>query len=195
MCGSYNADVMNSDHVASNGWWLLNNEFEGYRQTGRMTEESGFGLCQGKGIFHFPQPSDWIWGQPTFCSVVTGDSFPGSKAGWGWSWPFNWIYCKVKYVWIYTSSSPYIFRAWWFIKYGPKFVFYLLRFPNTEDLTYVRLEIFTAVIMKSSISWDITPCSPLKVCRRFGRTCRLHLQGRRMSRARNQSESRALLIF
>jgi hypothetical protein len=35
-----------------------------------------------------------------------------------------------------------------------------------------------------SIFWYITPCSPLKVTRRLGRTCRLHLQGRRMSRAR-----------
>jgi hypothetical protein len=38
--------------------------------------------------------------------------------------------------------------------------------------------------------WDITPCSPLKVKRRFGRTYRLHLQVRRISRARNQRESR-----
>jgi hypothetical protein len=44
--------------------------------------------------------------------------------------------------------------------------------------------------MKSAIFWDITPCSLLKVNRRFGRTCRNHLQGRRISRARNQSESR-----
>jgi hypothetical protein len=28
--------------------------------------------------------------------------------------------------------------------------------------------------MKSSIFWDITPCSPLKVNRRFGETYRLH---------------------
>jgi hypothetical protein len=34
------------------------------------------------------------------------------------------------------------------------------------------------VVMKCSIFWDITPCSPLKVNRRFGGTCRLHLQGR-----------------
>jgi hypothetical protein len=44
--------------------------------------------------------------------------------------------------------------------------------------------------MKSSIFWDITPCSPLKVNRRFGGTCRLHLQSRRISRTRNQRESR-----
>jgi hypothetical protein len=31
--------------------------------------------------------------------------------------------------------------------------------------------------------------SPLKVNRRFGGTCRLHLQGRKISQARNQSGS------
>jgi hypothetical protein len=38
--------------------------------------------------------------------------------------------------------------------------------------------------MKSS--WDITPCVPWKVNRRFGGRCRLHLRGRRLSQARNQ---------
>jgi hypothetical protein len=33
---------------------------------------------------------------------------------------------------------------------------------------------------KSYIVWDITPCSQLKVNRRFGGTCHLHLQGRRI---------------
>jgi hypothetical protein len=32
--------------------------------------------------------------------------------------------------------------------------------------------------MKSSDFWDKTSCSPFKVKRRFGETCRLHLQGR-----------------
>jgi hypothetical protein len=44
--------------------------------------------------------------------------------------------------------------------------------------------------MKSSIFWDITPCSPLKVNRRFGGRCRLHLHSLRMSQAINQRESR-----
>jgi hypothetical protein len=39
--------------------------------------------------------------------------------------------------------------------------------------------------LKSSVFWDITPCSPLKVNWRFGGTCRLHLQGRRVSQVRN----------
>jgi hypothetical protein len=38
-----------------------------------------------------------------------------------------------------------------------------------------------------------TLCSPLKVSRRFGGTYRLHLQVRKISRARNQRESRWLV--
>jgi hypothetical protein len=44
--------------------------------------------------------------------------------------------------------------------------------------------------MKDTVFWDITPCSLLKVSRRFGGTCRLHLQGRRISREINQRERR-----
>jgi hypothetical protein len=44
--------------------------------------------------------------------------------------------------------------------------------------------------LKSSIFWDITPCSLLKVKRRLGGIYRFHLQGRRISQARNQCESK-----
>jgi hypothetical protein len=40
--------------------------------------------------------------------------------------------------------------------------------------------------MKSYILWDVTPFSPLKVFKCFGGTCRLHLQGWRVSQARNE---------
>jgi hypothetical protein len=50
---------------------------------------------------------------------------------------------------------------------------------------YVGFEVLTAVVMKSSISWDITLCGILKVNRYFRRTCRLYLQGQRISQARN----------
>jgi hypothetical protein len=52
---------------------------------------------------------------------------------------------------------------------------------DTEDF-----EVLTAVVMKSSTFRDITPCSPVIVNRRFGGTCCLHLQGRRISQARSQ---------
>jgi hypothetical protein len=62
---------------------------------------------------------------------------------------------------------------------------------STRKNVFVRFEVLTAVVMKSTIFWDITPCSPLKVNRRFGGMYRLHLQGRRISRGRNQH---ALLV-
>jgi hypothetical protein len=43
-------------------------------------------------------------------------------------------------------------------------------------LTFLFLRCVT--LLKSTIFWDITPCSPLSVNRRFGGTYRLHLQGR-----------------
>jgi hypothetical protein len=43
---------------------------------------------------------------------------------------------------------------------------------------YVGFEVFTVVVTKSIIFWDITPCSPLSFNRRFGGIYHLHLQGR-----------------
>jgi hypothetical protein len=48
--------------------------------------------------------------------------------------------------------------------------------------------------LKSTIFWDMTLCSTLKVNRRFGGTCRLNLQDRRLSRPRNHRESRWQLL-
>jgi hypothetical protein len=41
---------------------------------------------------------------------------------------------------------------------------------------YVGFGVYTPVVMKSTIFWDITSYSPLKVNRRFGGKYRLHLQ-------------------
>jgi hypothetical protein len=41
----------------------------------------------------------------------------------------------------------------------------------------VGFEVLTAVVIKSTTFWDITPCSPLKANQCFGGTYRLHLQG------------------
>jgi hypothetical protein len=43
--------------------------------------------------------------------------------------------------------------------------------------------------IKSYIFRDKTPCNPLKINRRFGGTCRLHLQRRRIRQATNQHEA------
>jgi hypothetical protein len=39
-----------------------------------------------------------------------------------------------------------------------------------QILMNVGFEVLTPVVMKSTIFWDITPCSPLRVNRRFGGT-------------------------
>jgi hypothetical protein len=46
-------------------------------------------------------------------------------------------------------------------------------------LFLVGFEVYTAVVMKSIIFWDMTPSSLLSFNRRFGGTYRLHLQGQR----------------
>jgi hypothetical protein len=49
--------------------------------------------------------------------------------------------------------------------------------------------------MKSFIFWDTTPCSMLKVNRRFRGTSRLHFQGRRISQVRSQSQAASKQSF
>jgi hypothetical protein len=41
----------------------------------------------------------------------------------------------------------------------------------------VGFEVLTAVVMKSSVFWDVTLSSPLKVSQHLGGTYRFHLQG------------------
>jgi hypothetical protein len=40
----------------------------------------------------------------------------------------------------------------------------------------IGVEVLRAVVMKSTIFWDITPCFPSKVNRRFGGTYLIHRQ-------------------
>jgi hypothetical protein len=59
---------------------------------------------------------------------------------------------------------------------------------NNENT--VEFEVFTAVVMKSIIFWDVMPCSLLRCNRRFGGTYRLHLQGRRKKIQQDEQVSR-----
>jgi hypothetical protein len=61
-------------------------------------------------------------------------------------------------------------------------------------VTFIGFEVLTAVIMKCSVVWDITPCSSFKVSRSFGGTCSLHIQGRRRSQAKNSVKPDAKLF-
>jgi hypothetical protein len=45
------------------------------------------------------------------------------------------------------------------------------------------------MVVKSSVFYDITACSPLNVSRLVGGTYHFHLQGRRMNQAKNQREA------
>jgi hypothetical protein len=55
---------------------------------------------------------------------------------------------------------------------------HLLICSTAHNLYCVGFYVLTAVGMRSPIFWDIAPCSPLKVNRRFRGICRLLLQGR-----------------
>jgi hypothetical protein len=50
------------------------------------------------------------------------------------------------------------------------------RYHNKNNL-YVGFRVLRGVIRMSYVFWDITPCIPVEVNRRFGGTRHLHLQG------------------
>jgi hypothetical protein len=41
------------------------------------------------------------------------------------------------------------------------------RYVPEEQRIYLGSDVLTETVMKSSVSWDIMPCSPMKVNRRF----------------------------
>jgi hypothetical protein len=53
---------------------------------------------------------------------------------------------------------------------------------------YVRLEVLTAVTMKSTVSWGVTPCSLVEVHQCFWGMYCLHLQDQRVGHAINQQD-------
>jgi hypothetical protein len=52
--------------------------------------------------------------------------------------------------------------------------------------SYVGFDVLTAVVMKSSVHWDIMPCILVNVNRRFGGTSSLNILGWRVSHTINQ---------
>jgi hypothetical protein len=60
---------------------------------------------------------------------------------------------------------------------------------------HAGFEVLTAVVMNNTTFWDITPCSPLSVNRRFGGTYRLHLHGRKNKLNKIQRESFEIFVF
>jgi hypothetical protein len=97
------------------------------------------------------------------------------------------FYCKLELkAQILREISGYIF-----IKWKKNLVRCMLRIST---ITYVVFEVLTAVVMKSTNFWDITPCSPLSVNRRFGGTYRLHLQARKNKLSKKPSGNRTPAI-
>jgi hypothetical protein len=109
--------------------------------------------------------------------------------------------CWLVLKWLTLRHSIHILVQGYYNSYG-KFLFLRLWFWRLVVLIYwaalcvesgndnrksfyreheqkLGFEVFTAVVMKSTVFWDITPCSPLSVKRRFGGKYRLHLHGRR----------------
>jgi hypothetical protein len=79
------------------------------------------------------------------------------------------------------SSSGYCRMIGWLVNNELKGV------CKEAVVAYVGFEVLTAVVIKSNLFWDITPCSLLEVNRRFGGKYLRHLQGRRIIRVRYHS--------
>jgi hypothetical protein len=74
---------------------------------------------------------------------------------------------------------------------------WLFPVPQSHKI-HVGFEVLKAVLMKSSILWVIRAYSPLKIKRRFGAVCRIHLKGGGTNEAKNQHEAgreRALTVY
>jgi hypothetical protein len=88
----------------------------------------------------------------------------------------SWTWSKIIiYTLTYFINKSFMYRQ----AFGP---IYLL----TGHVECMREIMNSYLILKSTTFWGIMPCSPLNVNWRFGRTYRLHLQVRRISRATNQ---------
>jgi hypothetical protein len=79
--------------------------------------------------------------------------------------PWPWVLCP-------GLSNSHICR---FMITNKLLLYVIMSFQNWGK--GYRHEVLTAVVMKSTIFWDITVCSPLSVNRRFGVIYRLHLHG------------------
>jgi hypothetical protein len=82
----------------------------------------GFDYRQGR-FLSSPQRPDWLWGQPASYPMGTGgrgvkrslcevNHSPSSSA-------------KIKNVWSYTFTPPYVCMAWCLVKYQGRIYFYL----------------------------------------------------------------------
>jgi hypothetical protein len=113
-----------------------------------------------------------------------------------WLWAFTVIYCRCWFCsWINRDLS-FIYPTHFDIEDGGSM--YLRNVGNIYTSAQCKdpkaksysweLRLSQWWLWRDAL-WDITPCSPVKLNRRFRGTCGLHLQGRRVSQARNQRET------
>jgi hypothetical protein len=88
------------------------------------------------------------------------------------------LHCVHVYTKVLRYSIELLYRK-------TNFPFWLLNEALLLQKGHVGSTAHSAVVTMS-VFWDITLCSPLKINRRFGLTCRLHFEDRR---------SRAFFIF
>jgi hypothetical protein len=99
-----------------------------------------------------------------------------------WQIELPWQYKPFRYSCDHTINGRFMFVSYsiWTWHYRTRIRIYMY----TDIVRYPwKSEPLTAVVMKSYVLWDITSCSPSKANWRFGGTCRLHLQGQRISQA------------
>jgi hypothetical protein len=85
------------------------------------------------------------------------------------------------------SSGGFWYLKCWSLGFSYRLYDYYCQVHRSSNV--VGFEVLSAVFMNGSIFWAATPCSLLKVNRRFWGTCLFRLHGRRISQARKQREA------
>jgi hypothetical protein len=94
-----------------------------------------------------------------------------------------------------SGKTARIYLGGWLFETLPEYPVSWITLGALMKMHYVWIEVLTAVVLKSSVFWDIMPSSPFKVNRRFGGTYHLHFKGRRISPARKQRESIVMIMY
>jgi hypothetical protein len=63
-----------------------------------------------------------------------------------------------------------------------------------ETMKSIQRVLRNKIVKKSSVFWDVTIRSALKVSQRFGGTCHLHFQGQRVKQVRNLYEAGSMHV-
>jgi hypothetical protein len=89
----------------------------------------------------------------------------------------NWrlLYARKSYKVLSLCIVKYLSWWNWFLinisEYNEVYVLENLELLSRKSVQFSEFEVFTAVVKKSPILWDITPYSPLKAIRDFRGTC------------------------